>query len=219
MRAIFLSILYLFVMRVFLRLVVGVKYFNREVLKKKKQFIIVSNHNSHIDTMALMAAMSFPAISRVQPVAAGDYFGSSRVKAFLTRAMVNAILIPRVPKPGAEANPINLMTQALDKGNSLIVFPEGSRGEPEKMQAFKRGIGLLLEKRKQVPYIPVFMKGLGKVLPKGRFLLVPYESDIYFGEPCYAISDDIDDIVAEIEAKVSALSEAYNEKVKNNELG
>jgi hypothetical protein len=77
----------------------------------------------------------------------------------------------------------------------------------------------LLKKRKDVPYIPVFMKGLGKVLPKGRFLLVPFESDIYFGEPRYALSDDIDGIVAEIEASVLGLSEVYHQKLKNNELG
>jgi 1-acyl-sn-glycerol-3-phosphate acyltransferase len=219
MRRIFLAIIYLLLMRGFLRIIVGVKYFNRAALKKNRKFILVSNHNSHIDTMALMSALSFSSIGRTQPVAAGDYFGSSRVRAFFTRLLVNAILIPRVQKPGSEGNPIRLMMEALDKGNSVILFPEGSRGEPEKMQAFKRGIGLLLKKRKDVPYIPVFMKGLGKVLPKGRFLLVPFESDIYFGEPRYALSDDIDGIVAEIEASVLGLSEVYHQKLKNNELG
>ena len=217
MRTVFLSFIYLLLMRLFLRVIIGVKYFNRQALYKHKKFIIVSNHNSHLDTMALMSALSFGSVGRTCPVAAGDYFGTSKFKTFCTRFFVNALLIPRTPKAG-EVSSIHLMTNALDKGNSLIIFPEGTRGEPDKMQAFKRGIGLLLKKRKDVPYIPVFMKGLGNVLPKGRFLLVPFESDIYIGEPCYAISDDIDGIVSEIERNVHHLSRIYYEKLENNAL-
>jgi 1-acyl-sn-glycerol-3-phosphate acyltransferase len=128
-------------------------------------------------------------------------------------------LIPRNKdenKP--EERPIEKILQALDEGNSLVLFPEGSRGEAEKMQTFKKGIGVILKKRKEVPYIPVYMCGLGKAMPKGRLLLIPHECAIYFGEPTYAISDDVDEIVLEIESNVLRLAETYHEKVKNNEL-
>jgi 1-acyl-sn-glycerol-3-phosphate acyltransferase len=204
-------------MRIFLKLIIGVKYFNRTALLKHKKMIIVSNHNSHLDTMALMSALSFSRIASTLPVAAGDYFGKSKISSFCTRFFVNALLVPRTVAPG-EANAIRLMVDELDKGKSLIIFPEGTRGEPDKMQSFKRGIGLLLKKRKDVPYIPVFMKGLGSVLPKGRFLLVPFESDIYIGEPCFAFSDDVDGIVSEIEVNIQKLSQTYHQKRNNNEL-
>jgi 1-acyl-sn-glycerol-3-phosphate acyltransferase len=217
MRTLFLSFLYLVLMRIFLRLIIGVKYYNREALLKYDPVIIVSNHNSHLDTMALMSALSFSRIAKTMPVAAGDYFGKSKIKAFCTRLFVNALLIPREQKQG-EANSIRQMTAMLDKKRSLIIFPEGTRGEPDKMQAFKRGIGLLLKIKKEIPYVPVFMKGLGTALPKGRFLLVPFESDIYIGEPRFAASDDVDGIVAEMEHNVHQLSEIYHQRLLNNEL-
>jgi 1-acyl-sn-glycerol-3-phosphate acyltransferase len=217
MRTVFLSLLYLVFMRTFLRLIIGVKYYNRAALLKHRTVIIVSNHNSHLDTMALMSALSFFRIAETKPVAAADYFGGSRIKSFCSRLFVNALLIPRDAKQG-EVNSFRLMTEALDKKRSLIIFPEGTRGEPDKMQAFKRGIGLLLKKRKQIPYVPVYMKGLGTALPKGRFLIVPFESDIYIGEPSFAVSDNIDEIVSEVEEKILQLSQTYHQRLQNNEL-
>src|SRR4051812_15712005 len=100
MRQHVLGILYTVFVRNFLRLIVGVKYYNAQVLTKSPQYIIVSNHNSHLDTMALLAALEYKRISRTHPVAAGDYFGKSRRRAFLTRYFVNAVLIPRKLKRG-----------------------------------------------------------------------------------------------------------------------
>lgn len=193
-------------MRGFLRIIVGVKYHNKAALKKNKQFIIVSNHNSHIDSMALMSALSSSQIVNTHPVAAGDYFGQSPARAFFTRVFTNAILIPRtVIKDGQ--NPIRMMSAELSKGSSLILFPEGSRGEPEKMQEFKKGVGLILKMHPEIPYIPVFMKGMGKVLPKGEMLLVPFDSYVCFGEPTFCRSTSVDEIVDEIEKTILDLSE------------
>jgi 1-acyl-sn-glycerol-3-phosphate acyltransferase len=144
---------------------------------------------------------------KTHPIAAGDYFGQSPVKAFFTRFFVNAILIPRSrPKEGESGpDPIQLMLDQIDKGHSLILFPEGSRGEPEKFQKFKRGIGILLEQRPHVPYIPVFMKGLGKALGKGHTLLIPTNSVVIFGEPAPCEAKDVDGIVAEVERRIREL--------------
>lgn len=192
-------------MRTFLKLIVGVKYINKDALSKEKLFIIVSNHNSHIDTMALMAALNYSQLHITHPVAAGDYFGSSALKSKVTKLFTNALLIPRKPVNGAQ-NPIRMMTDCLNKGDSLILFPEGSRGEPEKMQEFKKGIGLLLKMNNKVPYIPVFMKGMGRILPKGERLLVPFDSYVHIGNPVFCSSENTDEIVKEIEQKIKELS-------------
>jgi 1-acyl-sn-glycerol-3-phosphate acyltransferase len=84
MRKLLLGFTYLIVMRLFLRVIVGVKLIRKEALKNQKQFIIVSNHNSHIDTMALMSSLSFNQLPNTHPVAAGDYFGGSPIKAFFS---------------------------------------------------------------------------------------------------------------------------------------
>jgi 1-acyl-sn-glycerol-3-phosphate acyltransferase len=73
--------------------------------------------------------------------------------------------------------------QALDQGNILIIFPEGSRGNPEKISKLRKGIFYLLKDRPGIPIIPVVMHGLGRALPKGEALLVPFNCDVSIGEP------------------------------------
>jgi len=193
-------------MRTFLKLIVGVNYRNKEVLKKTKQFIIVANHNSHVDAMALMSAIPSAKIKHVHPVAAGDYFGKSPFKAFVTRLFVNALLIPRSrPVEGEGPDPVQMMVAMLDKGESLILFPEGSRGEPGKMQKFKKGIAFLLEKHPEIPFVPAYMQGMGKILPKGDAVLVPFNSYVIFGEPEFCISTDPEKIVMQVENSILSL--------------
>lgn len=214
MRKLFLGFIYLFVMRLFLKVIVGVKLINKTSLKKKKQFILVSNHNSHLDTMALLSSIPWGQLPNTHPVAAGDYFGNSPVKAFFTRLFTNAILITR-SKEESRVNPIEQMSTELDHGKSLILFPEGSRGEPEKMQELKKGIGILLQKHPEIPFIPVYMNGMGKVLPKGERLLVPFDAYVVFGEPTYRKSDDIEEIVNEVETQILNLKKQFTERHRN----
>jgi 1-acyl-sn-glycerol-3-phosphate acyltransferase len=208
MRKLILGFTYLLLMRLFLKLIVGVKLINKTSLKKSKQFILVSNHNSHIDTMALMSSLSWNQLPKTHPIAAGDYFGASPIKSFFTRLFTNAILIRR-SKEGATQNPIEQMSEAIERGDSLILFPEGSRGEPEKMQEFKKGIGILLQKYPTIPFIPVYMSGMGKVLPKGEKLLVPFDSYVVFGDPTFVNSSDVFEIVKEVEKEIFMLKEAF----------
>lgn len=214
MHRVVLGIVYRVFMRNFLRVIVGVKYHNLHHLRNSRQFVLVSNHNSHLDTMALLSALSLKQLSNTHPVAAGDYFGQSPTRSFFTRYFVNAILIRRKPAKG-EHNPIRVMSEVLKKGDSLILFPEGSRGEPEKMQQFKKGIGLLMKLNPDIPYIPVFMKGMGKVLPKGERLLVPFDSYVCFGEPRRCASTEVDDIVKEIESSILHLKETSFVKLES----
>lgn len=219
MRTIFLTLVYKVGMKFFLQVIIGVKYYNKKVLKNQTQFILVSNHNSHIDTMAMMAAVPFRKLYKTHPVAAGDYFGNRKIKTFLTKLFVNGILIARKKEEKGEfGDTIEKLSKILNDGNSLILFPEGSRGEPEKIQRFKKGIGVLLQQNPTICYVPVFTQGLGTVMPKGKFLFVPYESDIYFGQPTIAKGKEVDEIVAEIEAQIHQLKEIFQNKHANNEL-
>src|SRR5690606_27563844 len=112
--------------RGFLKVIVGVKFDKADFLAAQNQFIIVANHNSHLDTMAIMASLPGKIIHKVRPVAAADHFGKTKSKERLTNFFVNTLLIQRKrDKQNPDNDPINKMIKALDDGYSLIIFPEG----------------------------------------------------------------------------------------------
>ena len=171
---------------VFIRLIVliilGLNVRHRERLPKAGPAIIVANHNSHLDTMVLMSLFPLSLLPKLHPVAAMDYFLTSRLFSWFTLKVVGILPIKRTISRGDD-NLLAPCNQALAGGQVLIVFPEGSRGEPEQMQSFKGGIGRLAESNPTVPVIPVFLHGLGKALPKGETILVPFFCDVFVGEP------------------------------------
>lgn len=95
--------------------------------------------------------------------------------------IIGIIPLSRAARGGLD--PFKTCVEALDRGNLLLVFPEGSRGEPEVMGPFKRGVAVLAARRPQVPVIPIYLQGLGKALPKGDPVLVPFSCDVFVGEP------------------------------------
>ena len=198
--------LYSFLCRWFLKLIVGVKFINNEVLKNSSQFIILANHNSHLDTITLLASIPSNVLHKVKPVAAGDYFGKTKLSNWLSSYFVNALLIDRKNmRNNPDEAPIPKMISELDKGNSIILFPEGTRGKPEELQPFKRGIGLVLAKKPEIPYIPAFLSGMGKNLPKGNTIIVPFTSSLKFGKPTFVSSQDSKEIIEQIEADIKEL--------------
>ncbi len=74
------------------------------------------------------------------------------------------------------------LVDSLQRGDILILFPEGSRGEPERLGKLKNGIAHLLNQCPETPVIPIFFHGLGKSLPKGEIILVPFIVDAFIGE-------------------------------------
>lgn len=180
-------------------MIVGVKFSDSKFLLSEDQFIIVANHNSHLDTMSLLASVPGRLIHKIKPVAAQDHFGKTKFQERLSNYFINALLIPRKrDKDNPDKDPINKMIKALDDGFSLILFPEGTRGEPEKEQPLKPGIGMVLSQRPHIKYIPVYMTGMGKAMPKGDSLIVPFNSTLTYGKPMKIHTDSIDGILKQI---------------------
>jgi 1-acyl-sn-glycerol-3-phosphate acyltransferase len=175
---------FLLLVKPLLMLVLGLNIRHRERLPKTGPAILIANHNSHLDTLALMSLYPLRQLYRLRPVAAMDYFMSNPLLAWFATRIIRIIPLRRKVKAG-QGDPLAEAMQALQQGEILILFPEGTRGEPEQMGELKNGIAHLARRVPEVPVVPVYLHGLGMALPKGEALLVPFFCDVFIGEALY----------------------------------
>jgi 1-acyl-sn-glycerol-3-phosphate acyltransferase len=169
-----------------------------------KQRIYFANHSSHLDTILVWAAMPPDLRRRVRPVAAADYWGKGRINRHIALKVLNAVLIDRNTR---SSNPLEPLEQALAQGDSLILFPEGTRGTAELPGEFKPGLYRLAEAFPQVELIPVFLDNLRRALPKGSLVPVPLSCVARFGVPMHLLPDEPKkDFLERARAAVVALS-------------
>ena len=152
---------------------------------KAEQRIYFANHQSHFDWVLVWAALPLDLRTRTRPIAARDYWTSSRFKAWITREVFNAVYVSRVPaaERAADEDPLEPLVEALAGGDSLVIFPEGTRSNKGEPQAFKAGLYHLAEKFPEVQLIPVWIDNVQRVMPKGEVVPVPILCSVTFGAP------------------------------------
>lgn len=195
---------FLLFVRPVLTIMLGAQVRGREHLPTKGPAIIVANHNSHLDTMTILTMFPMRMLPRLRPVAAMDYFMRSGLMAWFATNIIGIIPIVRGGH-AAGTNPLAPCEEALDRGEILIIFPEGSRGEPEQLQQFKKGVAHLAKARPATPVHPLFMHGLGKALPKDSVFIVPFNCDVVAGEPFFW-KDSIEGFMETLQTRMAALA-------------
>jgi len=158
---------------------------------ERRQRIYFANHTSHLDFVVLWSALPSEVRARTRPVAAKDYWDHG-VKAYLARRVFRAVLVQRgVAAQAANAEEAHAagraiteqLAEALGETDSLILFPEGTRGTGETVAPFRSGLFHLAKRKPDVELVPAYLENLNRVLPKGEVLPVPMISMLTFGEP------------------------------------
>lgn len=173
---------HLFLIRPFMHLFIGFHASGRERLAGLKQAVFVSNHSSHLDTLLILSSLDLGTALRTRTVAAADYFGGDDSFGRVTRWLFRLVTVSRKRVTRSD-NPLERMSEVLAQGDNLLIFPEGTRGDPEKIGSYKAGVGHLAGRFPDIPLVPVCVVGAGRSLPKGAMVPVPMWTSVEFGCP------------------------------------
>jgi 1-acyl-sn-glycerol-3-phosphate acyltransferase len=161
------------------------RWFNCEPVARQR--IYFANHSSHLDLVVLWAALPPEIRAATRPVAARDYWTKAAFRRYVATTVFRAVLVER---PESNVNSalagravLDPLLEAVDNGYSLILFPEGTRGDGCEMRRFRAGLYYLLHLRPGLEGIPVYLENLNRVLPKGAVLPAPVISRVTFGPP------------------------------------
>lgn len=168
--------------------------------------IYYANHSSHGDFVLLWASLSKALRKRTRPIAGKDYWAGGRLKSYIGHRVFRALMVDRASARHA-AGLIDQMVKALDEGDSLIVFPEGTRNLSEQaLMPFKAGIYHIASRRPATPFVPVWINNINRVLPKGHWLPVPLLCQLSYGVP-WGLQEapDKDEFLTQAEQRLLAL--------------
>ena len=169
----------------FARVVTGVRPDWRGTLPDGSQRIYFANHASHGDFVLIWSVLPKPLRDRTRPVAGADYWEKDRLRHFIGTEVFRAVLIDRVASARKD-DPLSVMSRALGEGDSLILFPEGTRNTTEEtLLPFRSGLYNLAAKHPDVALVPTWIDNISRVLPKGEVLPVPLLCSVTFGEPLH----------------------------------
>ena len=168
--------------------------------------VYFANHNSHGDFALIWACLPDDLRERTRPVAGADYWLKGKLRTYVAQRVIRAVLIDRNAQTRKE-DPIRQMADVIEQGDSLIVFPEGTRNTTEEtLLPFKSGIYRLAAARPEVEFVPVWIENARRVMPKGKLLPLPLLCTLIVGAPLtIAAGEERDAFVARTRDALLAL--------------
>ncbi|WP_428028478.1 lysophospholipid acyltransferase family protein [Altererythrobacter sp.] len=168
------------------------------------QRIYFANHASHLDTIILWAALPVALRRVTHPVAAADYWGTGAIKRFIALRVLNAVLVERT----GSRDPLSPLRAELERGHSLVIFPEGTRRQEILPGKFKSGLYHLAKDYPDAELVPVYLSNLARAYPKGAIVPAPISSIASFGTPLSLESgEDKEGFLTRAHEAVCALAE------------
>ncbi|ANQ83811.1 putative acyltransferase [Azoarcus olearius] len=164
----------------FAKLITGVRATWRDNAPDARQRVYFANHRSHGDFLLIWASLPPALRQSTRPVAGADYWLTDRLRRYIAERVFRGVLIDR-SAASRQADPVAQMSAALAAGDSLIVFPEGTRNLGDGLLPFKSGIYHLARANPAVEFVPVWIENLGRVMPKGSYVPVPLLCSLSFG--------------------------------------
>jgi len=148
---------------------------NKARITKGRSYVIISNHQSHYDILALVTTLGVQfrwfikrEILKVPLFGYGLYASRN-------------IFIDRSDTARAIES-INKGIERLPTGASAMVFAEGTRSSDGRIQEFKKG-GFVTAIMRKIPILPVTVNGSRRVLPKGSLVVKPGTIQAVIGDP------------------------------------
>jgi 1-acyl-sn-glycerol-3-phosphate acyltransferase len=170
------------------RLITGAQGHWKGCPPKAEQRIYFANHQSHLDWVLIWAALPRELRATTRPIAARDYWTSSPFKRWLTTEVFNAVYVSR--QRTDDQDPLEPLVEALRQGDSLVIFPEGTRSAKGEPAAFKSGLFHLTEQFPGVPLVPAWIDNVQRVMPKGEVVPVPILCTVTFGAPLQRAAEE-----------------------------
>ena len=170
------------------RLITGAQGHWKGCPPKAEQRIYFANHQSHLDWVLIWAALPSDLRARTRPIAARDYWTSSRFKEWLTTEVFHAVYVSRTRVE--DQDPLEPLVEALSHGDSLVIFPEGTRSARGEPADFKSGLFHLAQQFPAVQLVPAWIDNVQRVMPKGEVVPVPILCTVTFGKPLHLGADE-----------------------------
>jgi long-chain acyl-CoA synthetase len=178
--------------------------------------IFAANHQSHIDTPAILWALPARWRYRVAVAMAKEFFkahffpGEHTLGARMTNGLnyyLAALFFNAFPLPQRETGAretLRYIGELASDGWSVLIFPEGKRTMNGEIHPFRPGIGMI-GARLGLPVVPVRLEGLDRVLHQKARMATPGPARVSFGAPLLLQGDDYAALARQVEEAVRTL--------------
>ncbi len=178
--------------------------------------VFAANHESHLDTAVILAALPRRWRYRIAPAMWKEYFDahfhSGRYP--LRKRWINTILYRLIalifngfPIPQTESGTresIRYMGELAEEGWSILIFPEGERSLTGEIGRFLPGVGMIAS-RLRLPVVPIRLRGVDRVLPRSAKWPHPGPVEVRVGAPIYLQGESYSTLTKQVEEAVRAL--------------